>query len=156
MPDHTFAFLLPQLLTHSFSPHCMPSVGLGAGGCGEIHHPYPAQAPPRLGEAVNSALGPFPFSEVRQEVGLSQPLLVSCLPLPASCPIRQQWRRGGRWGAETQTLPLTTPHPNPGCPHHTPRPLLLPGRCSPPSSDASFVKCCRGSHDEEMKEGALF
>lgn len=75
-------------------------------------------------------LGPSPFLGWGRKWDLSQSLLASCFRLRASCLIKQQWRRGGSWGAGMQTLPLTcllSQGPYPGCPHPAPRPSPCQG-----------------------------
>ena len=85
-------------------------------------HPDPAQSSPRLGEAVNAALGTFPFSGVRQEVGLVTVPPGFLLPptglLPQPAAVEEGWELGCRDADPPSHLPaLSGPPPRlpPSC-----------------------------------------
>ena len=149
-----FAFLLPCLLTHSLSTHSECLVQERGVWRGKSVPPHPAQSSPGLWEAVNTALGTFPFSGVRQEVELVAVPPGFLLPptglLPHQAAVEEGWELGCRDADSPSHLPPLS-GPPPRLPPSCSETLSLPGSCFPPSSNSSSMTCCQGRHVEKAE-----
>ena len=103
---------------------------------------------------MNAALGTFPFSGVRQEVGLVAVPPGFLLPPTGLLPHQAAVEEGRELGCRDADPPSHLPPlsgPLPRLPPSCSKTLSLPRSCFPPSSNSSSMTCFQGRHVEKVE-----